>query len=244
MKTQTQLYGYHVKNLRAIDSALVQMARRYRNAIACESKAEIDIYKRLYALILGAWAECKLSKTLFEPAGFSDSERSSIEGASSHLERWHKLVEVAFRKHYSIPKAALTEFTLDHSSFSRLSTIKDILDNVLGDVITLRNKLAHGQWVYPLNSDCNDVSQIQMNALRTENILTLQFKHTILSNLLDAVSDLAVSLPTFERDFNLHFKLITNARINLATRNYAKYAKQMQEKYKRGRSKLQVNTSK
>jgi hypothetical protein len=55
--------------------------------------------------------------------------------------------------------------------------LSEMLAKDLSSIIELRNKLAHGQWVYPLNNDSNDVAQEQMDALRVENLLSLQFKN-------------------------------------------------------------------
>lgn len=238
MKTPNQLYKYHVENLRSIDSALTRISLSYRHAIAANNDADASVFKRLYALLLGAWAECKLLKTLFQPNAFSDEERATIGAAGTHLERWQKLVEIAFRKHCGVPNATLSESTLGHDNYKRFDSIRRILEDDLCSIIMLRNKLAHGQWKYPLNSDGDDVAQSQMEALRLENILTLQFKRIIIASILEAVFDLAVSQPTFERDFNLHYRKIACARSHLKNRDYKKYESMMREKYKRGRAKL------
>jgi hypothetical protein len=88
-----------------------------------------------------------------------------------------------------------------------------------------------------LNSDENDVAQEQMNALRKENVLSLQFKKALLSYLSDAIHDLVVSRPTFERDFDEHYRGIVNTRRNLKTRVYANYVRLMQAKFQRGKAR-------
>lgn len=123
------------------------------------------------------------------------------------------------------------------SADSRYSTISDMLENDLRPIIELRNKLAHGQWVYPLNSRGNDVAQKQMDALRQENLLSLQFKKNLVSKLADLVHDLVVSLPTFQRDFDKNYAHIEDTRRNLQTRSYESWVKQMQQKYLRGKTR-------
>jgi hypothetical protein len=107
----------------------------------------------------------------------------------------------------------------------------------LRSIIELRNKLAHGQWVYPLNSDGDDVAQEQMDALRVENLFSLQFKKNLLESLSSAIHDLVVSKPTFERDFDDHFRRIVETQRNLKNRDYKKWANGMREKYERGKVK-------
>src|SRR2546427_18894 len=82
-------------------------------------------------------------------------------------------------------------------------------------VIVLRNKLAHGQWAYPLNEQLDDVAQSQMDALRDENILSLKQKSGLIEAFCDSIHDLVVSPPTFERDFDNHFRRVAQLRANL-----------------------------
>ena len=237
MKTRDKLYQFHTANLCAVSAALDRVAASTRNAIARNVAPEVDVFTRLYATLLGTWAECRLAKLLYHRTAYNDADCQIVRSQSTHLDRWHKVVELAFRKHYAIPHAALSAHTLTHSANARYATLSALLNDDLRFVITLRNKLAHGQWVYPLNENWDDVAQEQMDALRTNNLLTLNFKKTILDALLNAIADLAMSLPTFERDFDNHYRQIQNAQRDLRTRSFAKYTASLQSKYQRGRAK-------
>jgi hypothetical protein len=237
MKPPNKLYEFHVENLRAIDLAIDQVARSLRRAVSREDEKTTLSFTRLHALLLGAWAECRLRKLIYEPNGFDKQERALVHSKDTQLKRWRAAVEAAFRKHYDVPSAPLSDSTLCHSAYARYITIVDMLDNDLRPIIELRNKLAHGQWAYPLNSDGDDVAQEQMDTLRRENLLSLQFKKALISYLSGAIHDLVVSCPTFERDFDEHYRSIVNARRNLKTRDYESWAKQMREKYQRGKVK-------
>ncbi len=237
MKPPEKLYEFHVANLHAIEVALDKVALTLRDAIARDDAKVIPSFMRLYALLLAAWAECRLSKLLYEPKGFTDLERSVIATKGTQIERWLAAIETAFRKHYKIPSAALSVATLPHSAWSRYESIIQLVKDDLEPIIGLRNKLAHGQWAFPLNDDGNDVAQVQMDALRTENLLSLQFKKSLVSLLSSIVNDLVVSRPAFERDFDQHYQSIVHTKHNLVKRDYAVYANGMREKYKRGRQK-------
>jgi hypothetical protein len=101
-------------------------------------------------------------------------------------------------------------------------------------VITLRNKLAHGQWIYPLNDDLNEIAQEQMDALRTENIFSLKQKATLLNYVCDSIHDLVVSRPTFDRDFDDHFRCIEQIRVNISNKSYEGWVSQIQTRHQRG----------
>jgi hypothetical protein len=237
MKTPEKLYEFHVANLHAIEIALDKVALTLRDAIAKNDVKMIASFMRLFALLLASWAECRLSKLLYEPKGFTDSERLKISAKGTQIERWLAAIDVAFRKHYNIPNAILSVATLPHSAWSRYESVVQLVNVDLRPIIELRNKLAHGQWIFPLNDDGNDVAQAQMDALRTENLLSLQFKKSLISSLSGIVNDLVVSLPTFERDFDQHYQLIVQTKRNLVKRSYTDYASKKQEIYKRGQER-------
>ena len=102
----------------------------------------------------------------------------------------------------------------------------------------MRNKLAHGQWEYPLNEGMDDVAQVQMDALRIETVLSLTQKFHLLDILCTVVHDLTVSKPTFERDWDMHFSRFAQTRTNIERKSYAKWEAQICARYKQGREKL------
>jgi hypothetical protein len=230
----SKLYRYHVANLRSVGIALNNAAISARQAIAEENHSATQSFTRLYAFLLGAWAETRLNKLINENGAFSEADKAKILAQSSQLEQWLKVVEVSFRNYYKIPKAHLDEKTLPHSAYHRFHTIQTIINNDLRPIIEVRNKLAHGQWIYPLNTQATDVEKAKFTLINNENLLSLQLKQSLVATVADIVHDLAVSLPTFERDFDAHYRKITCAQNNLLHRDFRKYQSQLIEKRKRG----------
>jgi len=235
--TNEKLYRYHVTNIRSVEIALNQSALAARKAIAKKNNPAIKSFVSLNAVLLGAWSENRLKKLLFENNGFSDAERTIILSQQSQIDQWLKLTEVSFRKHYNVTNAPLNSSNLPFTANAQYAELTSILDADLRSIIELRNKLAHGQWIYPLNSDGTDLERGKYQLLNAENLLSLQFKKSMLNSLSDIIHDLVVSLPTFERDFNKNYKKITNTRNNLKNRSYQKYEQQLVEKRKRGVAK-------
>lgn len=240
MKSDDKLFEFHVENLRELEQATSRVDRALRSAIATGDEDTESAFTRLQVLLLAAWAEARLWKLLLERGAFSSPERTLITQADSQLDRWHSAVELGFRKRYGVPRLPLTDASLPHSAAARYATITSLLNERLDPVIALRNKLAHGQWRYPLNQACNDVVPEQFQALAAENLLSLRFKRAILAGLSQAIHDLVVSRMTFERDFDVHYRQITEAARNLATRKFTTYRSSMHEKTRRGRSKRRV----
>lgn len=106
---------------------------------------------------------------------------------------------------------------------ARRDALRDALEDDLRVVIEIRNKLAHGQWIYPFNSAGTDVEHEKFLLINRENLLSLHCKFDVVGHLADAVHDLVVSPPAFERDFERHFKQLSHARTRLTTLSYDKY---------------------
>jgi len=234
MDTPDKLYKYHVANLRELDRAFERLARLLRSAVAREDEVVASVLVRIQTLLLGVWAENRLAKLLYEPSGFSSDERDAVRARSTLLERWRYAVELAFRKHYKLPHAKLEPPVLPHSAHGRYSTLAHLLGHDLAPALELRNKLAHGQWVYTLTGSWDSVSSTHMRMLNTENALSLQFKRCILNALSGAIHDLVVSPATFERDFDEHFGQIEWTRLNLKKRSYGDWVDSLRRKYKNG----------
>lgn len=224
-RSPTKLYSHHVANLRELQTALSNVARLARAAIALrDSQRSLRTLLRLYAFLLGAWAECKLRKLLHEEFGFSEAEREAILQEDSQIEQWRVTVDAAFRKHYKLPRAKLNARTLGVTASGRRDALLAILDQDLCIIIEIRNKLAHGQWIYPFNSKGTMVDAAKYQLINHENLLSLEFKLAMLGHLADAVHDLVVSHRTFDRDFDGHFRKLFQAKMNLTKRDYNKYA--------------------
>jgi hypothetical protein len=230
----TKLYKFHVANLRSLQLALENTVLSARKAISEEQKEGIQSFTRLYAFLVGAWTETRLQKLINENAAFTVPHKEIISGQRTQLDQWLKSIELSFRKHYNLPNAEISEQNVPHTAFHRYESVVDIINCDLRPVIEVRNKLAHGQWVYPLNSDSTDVEQDKFTLINHENILSLQFKFALISKVAEIVHDLAVSPPTFERDFDAHYKHIVEIRRNLKNRSYDQYRDQLIQKREKG----------
>jgi hypothetical protein len=223
-RAPSKMYMHHVANLRELERALGQTARLARREIAGgDAQQSLRSLLRLYAFLLGAWAECRLRKLSHEQYGFSDDERSLVLSAETQLAQWEQAIDIAFRKYHKIPKAELNARIIGVSHAARRDALQSVLFNELRIIIEIRNKLAHGQWVYPFNSDGTAVEPEKYKLINQENLLSLQFKYALLGHLADAVHDLVVSPATFQRDFDAHFRRLEQVRMNLSVKKYADY---------------------
>jgi hypothetical protein len=235
-RNPSKLYRFHVANLRELELAIGHAARLARSAIASrDPQQSLRSLLRLYALLIGAWAECRLRKLLHEEFGFVDEERAVILAGATQLEQWRLTVDLAFRKHHKVSKAELDARVLGVAHAARRTALHEALDNELRILIEIRNKLAHGQWVYPLDNDGKDVESDKYRLINKENLQSLQLKFALIGHLADAVHDLVVSPRTFQRDFEAHFRKLNQVRTNLVTKDYGRYAAALIESRRKAR---------
>jgi hypothetical protein len=230
-RNPSQIYRYHVENLREIEVALRNIARLARETIAHrDPENSLRSLLRMYTLLIGAWAECRLQKLLHEEFGFISAEREQVESKRTKLDQWQETVDLAFRKHYEIAAEPLDEQSLGNQNNDRRIALKDTLTNDLRVVIEIRNKLAHGQWINPLNSAGTGLNVEKQRLLNEENLMSLQLKLSLIGHLADIVHDLVVSPATFERDFDYHDGLLRQVRVNLRRKDYNKYKSQLERR--------------
>ena len=202
----------------------MSVSRNTRAAISRNDPHDnVQSLVKLYALVLGAWAETRLNKLLYEQSRLSEAERNDILSINNKLERWQQLVQLAFRKYYNLPNADLNESNLGVASAARYNALQDVLSKELRVVIQVRNKLAHGQWHYPLTNDGTVVNTEYYRKINEENISSLQFKLSLLKHLAQIIHDLVVSPPTFERDFECHYRKLVQVRHRLRNQKYSDY---------------------
>jgi hypothetical protein len=234
-KLPAKLYEFHVANLRSLGTAIQVLARAGRASLAAGREYELPSFTGALALLLGVESEARLSKLLHERGGFSDTQRLVIYGQHTQLERWESAIETAFRKHYGVPRAPLTDKVVPHTAYHRYRTLQLVLQHDLAPIINVRNKLAHGQWTYPLNDSCDDVVSELYLALRDETLLKLEIRRNLVNRMAAAVQDLVVSKPAFERDFDKHYAAFADASTRLRTTNYARWCDLLRLKAERGR---------
>lgn len=235
------LYDVHVKNLRAVNTACEQVYRQLKFCLAGNQQAAADALLKTFTLLLGAWAEVRLLKLLYEPNGFTDDERTKVFSGPSKLDQWKISLELGFRRRYGIPTADLTQNSLPKTAYLRYGDMISLLDVDLKPIIEIRNKLAHGQWARTLNSEMNEISQPMMVLLNTENALSGNFKKQILETISQLAHDLVTTNDAFERDFDPHYKILTQAKTNLQKRSYTKWLAMMNAKLDRGRQRRAAN---
>ena len=99
-------------------------------------------------------------------------------------------------------------------ALERVAAVSRLLEDDLAPVITDRNKLAHGQWVHQLKSRSEDAFVVNPTTY-DYNFVALRARQGLLDYIARLVNVLAVSGPTFDRDFKGLMDKIDEAKADL-----------------------------
>jgi hypothetical protein len=203
------------------------MERAHKQAIREGNTPCEYAFRKVHTLLLGVFAESLLRKIIADPTGFNDRERILIWREKSQDQRWLSAVDFAARRHYQVPIHKPLADALPIDAADRVSSVSQLLRTQLSPVITDRNKLAHGQWVWQLQSRKEDAF-VASQAAYDYNYVALDARLRLIDAIGRLVNILSVSEPTFQRDFDALMVEIDEATINLDGASYIQFARALQ----------------
>lgn len=217
-----------------LEKAITTVQRTLRNYISANERVNVDIYTKILSHLINSWAEVRVLKLVYESRAFNDQQKKDILACGGARERWQKALDFAFCKAFNVNQSNIDSPIVDYTARSRRLALLDIINEDLLESNQLRNRIAHGQWKYAFSEDLLSVNGALTHRLRKENIVKLQMKLAMFKSLAQIIHDLAVSKPTFERDFDVNYRRIENQKRNFHNRKYEDYKQKMLVKRRRG----------
>lgn len=218
----------HSENLRAIKAGLTQAERAHKSAIRRVDEPATDFAARMHQLMIGLLAEAQLRTIMSDPSGFNSKEQRLLSRERNQLDRWLRSVEFALRRHYAVPLHLEIDDANTAAGISvQHQTIIDILRNDLAPIIEDRNKLAHAQWTWLLN---NNETDFRGPAATPLNYLGSKRRGDLIIQIANLVHALAVSEPTFQRDYAKIYREITTLQANINGNDYPDFVKELRTK--------------
>lgn len=217
------IYDAVKANYVEVSRALKHIEIAINTSIRNKNDAATIALTRVQMLLVSVKAEAALTQILYVPNGIPPAIRKVLLAQENALERWRDTVDACFRLHYKIrPRVDLTQ-ALDHDVLARRATLHELIDSELSLLISMRNKLAHGQFVKPLNMTLDSVESVILGKMIKENSLTLKYRDNLLEQLASALKDLVESPITFERLFNKRYRSIRDNRAALPIAKYSEW---------------------
>jgi hypothetical protein len=218
----------HSENLRAVRTGLTQAERAHKEAIRRGDAAATDFAGRIHQVMISQLAEAQLRKIISDPDGFNSKEQRLLGQERKQLDRWQRSVEFAIRRHYDIPlHLEIGDTNTPAGVTAQYNAITAILEEDLEPIIGDRNKLAHAQWKWLLNSK---ESAFTGPAPAPLNYLASKRRGDMIVQIADLVHTLVVSEPTFQRDYSRIYKRITAIRANIDGTDYRDFIVELQSR--------------
>ena len=140
--SEQQFHKNFSKNLAILKSARKEINIQINDALRRDDSHSLKIYTNIYLLIYASWTEALLVRLIHTPSGFTDEEKAKILKDKNVLNKWGKCINTAFSKF----KKSGSEIP------NKKRQIKKLIHSYIGTQANIRNKIAHGQWEYPLFS--------------------------------------------------------------------------------------------
>lgn len=225
----SNFYKQHCENLQSLEQATKTVQRTLREYTSIEEEKNAYVYTKILSYLVNSWIEVRLMKLVYECGAFDDSEKSKIIKGGNLEKKWKTALDIAFCKAFSVnqPKNIKTQTTVPFSAKSQYDALLDIIKVDLLESSSIRNRIAHGQWLHAFTNDMMRINGTLTSKLRKENILMIQCRLAMFKSLAQIIHDLAVSKPTFQRDFDTNYKRIEEQRRNFRNIDYDSYKKNM-----------------
>ena len=253
-------YNYYQANLELLNYEIDLVKKAAQTAIGKKSwqekkghnisqiaatDKEIQAGTRLYSFLICSWFEARLMKILYEnsSAAFTDTEIASIRKLDSMDKKWKTCFSMAVCKGYGITYVGNIDYAAYFVAGSlpqkNYNNIRDLFDDI-EDAITIRNRLAHGQWEFQFNSKNTAIANYTFFSMY-DNIQKLD----ILKQCFDHIGDIISAYVTYKDKRNPRFddnirrkiELILEKKTRIKNSDYQKYTSQLGCRYESRRNR-------
>lgn len=209
------------------------------------TEKEIKACTRLYSFLICSWFEARLMKILYEgsSAAFTDAEINQIRNLKQMETKWKTCFQMAVCKSYGFVYAGdmdySTNFAAGSTEWENYQNVIHFFDDI-SDAITIRNRLAHGQWETQFNSANTAVVNYPF-LTDYDNIQKLD----ILKQCYNHIAEIISTYVTYKDKHNAKFdqniqkliSLILEKKTRIAKSDYQKYASQLGQRYESQRNR-------
>lgn len=234
---------------KAAQTAIGKKAWQHKKGYCSEQVAttdmEIRACTRLYSFLICSWFEARLMKMLYEnsSAAFTDTEIANIRQLKTMDEKWRTSFSIAVCRSYGLTYSGdidySTYFVAGSIQRQNYSAIHELFIDIK-DAITIRNRLAHGQWEIQFNSHNTNVAHYDFlsdyNNIQKLDILKQCFDH--IGEIISAyVTYKDKNKPNFDQHIQEKIKLILEKKKRIEKSDYQKYERQLGNRYESQRNR-------
>lgn len=188
-----EIYRAYVSNVKELEKHRTIIVLLANRAIKENKEAELGTLTKVYALLYSAYVEDSFLKLIHTPKALTENEIMYIQRGHNLEEKWKKCVELAFMK--------LNNRANSGEVANKKKTLNRILDKYIIAPSQMRNKIAHGQWMVCLNSDCTKINEQISKEIKQLDLVKVDQLFSIYKKFQQCILDLLVSPKTHYRDY-------------------------------------------
>lgn len=187
-----EIFIASTENLKDLKKQRKRIYALVNRAIREKKDADLTSLTKVYALLYSAYVETSFLKLIHTPKAFTESEIMQIMAEHNLEEKWVKCVNFAFNR-------------LNTTNLGEVANKKQTLNRLMQEYIIkpslIRNKVAHGQWIYCLNSDCTKINQNTTTQIGNLDFVKIERYFCIYDKFHQCILDLLISHKTHFRDY-------------------------------------------
>lgn len=231
-ENRLEVYRAQTINVRLLLRAKKQIIRMINQGLIKNNYSLVEIQTKLLLLTYNCWVEANFSKLIHTPHGFSLDEINQIKSIyrrSSFEDSWFKCLELGLRK---VNPGKKSNYIPNISK-----KIKKIIEKFVIEPNSIRNRIAHGQWIIALNSENSNVNQEITANVQSIDLVIIEIWFRVQEYLFQIIESMIES-PThaFHKDLKNIFieledfierstKMNLSTKIDLLKKKYEIYEK-------------------
>jgi len=203
--TEQQFHSDFSKNVTALDATRRKMNAQINDSLRRDDDFSLKIYTNLYLLVYIAWSEASLVRLVHTPFGFTADEKKKILKDKDVINRWKKCINTAFSK-----------FRNNGSEIpNKKRKIHKLIDDYLKTQAQIRNKIAHGQWEYPLHKNNLTHDNEAQTFMSLIDVMQIDTWFEIFKEIVEIVRGLIDARPknNLKAHYDHYFTRLTNIQL-------------------------------
>lgn len=175
------IYQCQTANVRELEKAWEQTNRLINESYRLNDKATAIIQTKLMGLLFSAYTEAIFSKLIHTPCALTPTEieQLKIKFKNNSYQGWVKCLELVINKIKSKDNNYKSTIT---------NEMKQLLSIYIKKPSEVRNKIAHGQWKYALNtnntSENEDITE-RINNLTVVDLTIYKKSFTLIAQIIE-----------------------------------------------------------
>jgi len=180
--TNQEIYDLYVlqsKNVRRLKQVQKSLIKDINFYIKKNDEFQVEIKTKLLSLLYCTISEAQFIQILHTPSGFPFAEITQIKNRRSITESWKLMIDLAMDK--------VGDWNNNADLLGRRNRLHEIIKTYIEEPQGLRNKIAHGQWIYALNSQNtkeNEEITVKINKLNVVDITIWSKVHQHLAMII------------------------------------------------------------